>query len=622
MVTKGITLAYLNATSVPKTAPGSQASVLVGKQTKQVYLSRIAVGSAERLSPPRPTGDATDQYNETLTKDASAHDFDLSPVLSRPFRTYGANATLYIDSATHDVRNLDINITLSDWNGVTLIPLASVQQRVRTNNFADYQAFGFSFPGLNHTFPSGGRIRLTLRNMGSSATDAIVAMNSTFAASRLDLDTTTYVRIDLLVLRDARASPNVWFNNTGLGTAGQVWINDSLPDQVNFQSSSDPIAMTGSYNWTWTSLGPGNDLLSIEVQVKSGLPPVPYFRNYAYLNYTDEKGFSWPMRSAYSDVIFRGPVISLSKTSAKSIIHANEPIVYVITMQNTGDVAQNLWLNDTLPAGLTYVSDTASSAPIVSGRNLYFRFSNMPALATWSFTLTAVAGPTLARGATLTNFVSLNYTNTIGALLPPQTASWSVGARAPLIPSGSVTFAPTQATPSDLLAATVSFTNTGDEPARGAWANLTLDPNLLFVNASVPATLAPNVVRFALAGQGPGATVIYLNVTVAATVADHANLVLGGTLAYTDGYGNVLAPLALAPDSIETSVPALQLSVTPTQASLEAGTIAFFNVYQTNAGSGVAGDVWLTLPLPAGFVYDNDSSDGTRSSVGSRYTWP
>ena len=741
MVIKGTTLTYLNATSVPKTAPGSQASVLVGKQTKQVYLSPIAVGSAERLSPPRPTGDATDQYNETLSKDASAHDFDLSPVLSRPFRTYGANATLYIDSATHDVRNLDINLTLSDWNGVTLIPLASVQQRVRTNNFADYQAFGFSFPGVNHTFPSGGRIRLTLRNMGSSATDAIVAMNSTFAASRLDLDTTTYVRIDLLDLRDARASTNVWsakdtlvvqanvsdpfgsselsgarinltapsgsvvvnytsmalvatdpgspsawklfrftyapplaegiysmritafesngvmdvadatalvrlphftfeqgatvasvvggdrftynvwFNNTGLGTAGQVWINDSLPDQVNFQSSSDPIAMTGPYNWTWTSLGPGNDLLSIEVQVKSGLPPVPYFRNYAYLNYTDEKGFSWPMRSAYSDVIFRGPVISLSKTSTKTVIHANEPIVYVITMQNTGDVAQNLWLNDTLPAGLTYLSDTASSTPIVSGRNVYFRFSNMSALATWSFTLTAVAGPTLVRGSTLTNIVSLNYTNTIGALLPPQTASWSVVARAPSIPSGAVTFAPTQATPSDLVTATVSFTNVGDEAARDVWANLTLDPSLLFVNASAPATLALNVVRFALGGQGPGATVIYINVTVAATVVDHANLVIGGTLSYTDGYGNLLAPIGLAPDSIEASVPVLLLSVTPAQASVEAGTIAFFNVYQTNAGSGVAGDVRLTLPLPASFVYENDSSDGIRTAVGSRYTW-
>src|SRR5437867_10289137 len=158
MVTKGITLAYLNATSVPKTAPGGQASVLVGKQTKQLYLNPMVVGSAERLAPPKPTGGATSQYNETLRKDASAHDFDLAPVLSRPFRMYGANATLYIDSATHDVRNLDINLTLSDWNGVTLIPLASVQQRVRTNNFADYHAFGFEFPGLHHTFYAAARM--------------------------------------------------------------------------------------------------------------------------------------------------------------------------------------------------------------------------------------------------------------------------------------------------------------------------------------------------------------------------------------------------------------------------------------------------------------------------------
>src|SRR5438552_16120059 len=153
------------------------------------------------------------------------------------------------------------------------------------------------------------------------------------------------------------------------------------------------------------------------------------------------------------------------------------------------------------PAGLAVPSGTPASRPIVSGRNVYFRFSNMSALATWSFTLTAVAGPTLVRGSTLTNIVSLNYTNTIVALLPPQTASWSVVARAPSIPSGAVTFAPTQTTPPALVTATVSFTNVGDEAARDAWVNLTLDPSLLFVNASAPATLALNVVRFALGGQ-------------------------------------------------------------------------------------------------------------------------
>jgi len=744
ILAKALTLSYLNGTSVLKTAPGSQASVLVGKQAKQVYLNQIPVGSSERLSPAKPTGGASSQKNETVRRDASAHVFDLDPVLSRDFRVYGVNATLYLDSSTHDAKNLDINLTFSDWNGVTLTPLAYLQLRVRTNTFADYQPFTFPFPGINHTFPSGGRIRLTVRSMPTSAADAILAMNSTFAASRLDLDTTTYVRIDLLDLRDARASTTVWspkdtlvvqanvsdpfgsseigaarinltspsgsvvvnytsmavvgidssspsawklfrftyfpplaegvytlrvtaiesngvidiadgtalvrlphfsfvkstttsnvgagdrftydlwFNNTGPGIAGHVWINDSLPGELAFVSSSDPSAMTGSYNWSWASLTPGNNLLSLTVQVKAGLPPIPYLRNDAYLNYTDEKGFSWPVRSAYADVAFRGPVISLSKTSQMSVVHMNEPIPYTITMQNSGDAAQTLWVNDTLPAGLSYGSDTAATrggTHFVSGNLVYFRFTNMPGLATWSFTLTAIAAPTVTRGSILVNMVTLDYTNANGALLPPRNASWSVVVREPFVASGAVSIARTQATPADIVAATVAFANSGDEPARDAWVNVTIGPDLGFVNASVPAILTPNQVHFTLSNVGPGATVIYLNATVNVTTTDHEILVVGGTLGYTDGFRNVLPSVPFSADSVEATAPLIILSVTPAQAWVEADTIAFFTIYQTNAGSGVAGDVWLTLPLPAGFVYDNDSSDGTRTSVGSRYTW-
>jgi uncharacterized repeat protein (TIGR01451 family) len=744
VLVKALTLSYLNGTSVPKTAPGSQASVGVGKQAKQVYLNQIPVGSSERLTAAKPTGGASSQKNETVKRDASAHIFDLSPVLSRDFRVYGVNATLYLDSSTHDAKNLDMNLTFSDWNGVTLTPLAYVQLRVRTNNFADYQPFTLPFPGINHTFPSGGRIRLTVRNMATSAADAILAMNSTFAASRLDLDTTTYVRIDLLDLRDASASTPVWspkdtlvvqanvsdpfgsseisgarinltspsgsvvvnytsmavagtdpgspsawklfrfpyspplaegtyqlrvtaiesngvldivdgtalvrlphfgfvkstttsnvgagdrfsydlwFNNTGPGIAGHVWINDSLPSELTFLSSSDPGAMTGSYNWTWTSLTPGNNLLSISVQVKSGLPPIPYLRNNAYLNYTDEKGFSWPVRSAYADVAFRGPVISLSKTSAMNVLHMNEPIPYSITMQNSGDAAQTLWVNDTLPDGLAYASDTASTlggTRLLSGNNVYFRFSNMPGLATWSFTLTAVAGPAVTRGSILLNTVTLNYTNANGGLLPPRTASWSVVVREPFVATGTVSIARTKATPADIVAATVAFANSGDEPARDAWVNVTLGPDLAFVNASVPGILTPEEVHFTLSNVGPGATVIYLNATVNVTATDHEILVVGGTLTYTDGFRNLLPSVPLSADSVEATAPLIILSVTPAQAWVEADTIAFFTIYQTNAGSGTAGDVWLTLPLPAGFVFENDTSDGTRTRLGSTYTW-
>src|SRR5205807_2686892 len=83
----------------------------------------------------------------------------------------------------------------------------------------------------------------------------------------------------------------------------------------------------------------------------------------------------------------------LTKSSIKTLVHSKETIVYQVTMQNTGDPAKDLWVNDTLPAGLTYLSDTANDlgsafrARVVSGNSLYLRLGDMPSLQTWSFTV-------------------------------------------------------------------------------------------------------------------------------------------------------------------------------------------------------------------------------------------
>ena len=744
VLSKRLTLVYTNATGILRSSPSSLATILVGKNVKQLYLNPTLVGTAERLTPQKPTGGPVSQYNESLQRDGSPHDFDLSPVLARAFHVYGVNATLFIDSAAHDVRNLDINLTLADWNGVTFTPVASTQRRVTTNAFADYQPFTFAFPGMDHTFPSGGRIRLTVRNMPSGASDLILAMNSTFASSRLDLGTTTYIRIDLLDMRDAAGSTTVWspkstivilanvsdpfgsseisgaridltspsgslvvnstamgllstdpstpsawkvfqfsyapplvegvyratitameangvtdlaestalvraphfsmekttmatnvrsgdrynydiwFNNSGPGIAGRVWINDSLPTQLTFQSSSDPAAMTGSYNWTWSALGPGNYRLSIGVQVKSSLPPIPYFRNFAFLNFTDEKGFTWPFQSAFADVAFRGPVISLSKTSATSAIHTNETVAYVITLQNTGDAARDLWINDTLPQGMTYAGDTHDpiwGSVAVSGNEIYFRFANMPSLSTWSFSVSARAASALVRGSTLVNVVGLNYTNSNRFLMPPRASSWSIMVIAPQIASASIAMSRTRVTPADVVSGSMTYANIGNEAARTVWINLTLDPKLYFLNASLVASVSGNSVRFVVAGVPIGPGVIFFNASVAASVTDHELLTLNGTMTYADGFGNLLPTVSVAPSSVEAAVPGLMLSVTPDNASVEASGFAFFNVYQVNAGSGVAGDLWLTLPLPASFVYISDTSDGARSVADSTFTW-
>src|SRR5207253_10516401 len=109
----------------------------------QHHLVPASADPARRLDHARPTGGPCSMFSETLPKDASGHDYDLDPVLARSFHALDSRATLFLDSATHDVRTLRFNLTVSDWNGVTLTPIASVEQAVTTNAFNDYQPFAF-----------------------------------------------------------------------------------------------------------------------------------------------------------------------------------------------------------------------------------------------------------------------------------------------------------------------------------------------------------------------------------------------------------------------------------------------------------------------------------------------
>lgn len=743
---KVLSLAFTDSTGALRTAADAEAALLVGIETKSVYLHPDQIGTSRRLHAARPAGGSGSQFNEEIRRDDSPHAYDLEPVLSRDFRALAANAVLYIDSPNHNSRSLDVNLTLSDWDGVTLIPLASVQRRITTNAENDFQAFTFEFPAVDHVVATGGRIRLSIVNRGTSQDDLVLAINSTFAASRIDLRTPTYVRIDRMELRDAagpatfwspkdslvieanvsdpfgsaeisgarlsvtsptkdlvvnqtamalfatdpstpsawklfrfsvsplsegtyhavvtateangvqdlaegsalvrapfftlaktttssnvrsgdRYTYDVWFNNTGTGPAGQVWINDSLPAELVFEGSSDPGAKTEDYNWTWTSLEVDNYRLRIDVLVRSGLPPVPYFRNYVFLNYTDEKGFSWPMQVAFVDVAFSGPVIGITQVPSKGVLHSNETIVYDVTLHNTGDPSATIWVNDTLPSGLAHVSNTVSASGgtvTISGNRLYVEFPSLDSMATIAFSITAVAGPNLARGASLTNVASLNYTNSNGFSMPPGIATSSVAVRAPEIRSAALSVTRNQVTPGDIIMAVTTFENTGTEAARDVWVNLTLDWGLLFLNASQVAQVNGNRVHIVRANVPVATTTFFLNASIRSNVTDHQLMTVGGSITYTDGYRNVIGTLSIDMGRVEASVPKMLLVVSPTEVTVEAGTRVFFNVHQSNAGSGVARDVWLILHLPASFsdaVDATNASGATPSVIGSTYIW-
>jgi len=85
----------------------------------------------------------------------------------------------------------------------------------------------------------------------------------------------------------------IYYNNSGSANAAHVWVNDTLPDNVTFQSSSDPYeSQTGNtYVWHFTDIAPGSHTLTITVTVDLDVPPGITLVNYAFLNYTTQNSY-------------------------------------------------------------------------------------------------------------------------------------------------------------------------------------------------------------------------------------------------------------------------------------------------------------------------------------------
>jgi len=744
VLTNRATLTFANGTWSSQPPLAAQASVTVAAR-KELYLIPGRPGPPHGLSPSRPTGGAASQMQITLPRGSPPVVFDLSPPLATPFDAGEASAVLFVDSLTGNIETLDLNVSLFDWNGVSLVPVAWREDRVLTNDFVDYQPVALPLGAVNHTFLAGHLIRLAVENLATSTSDARVAFNSTFANSRLEFITTTYVEITSLELRDGQgatsvwsprdslvvranvsdplgtaeiagarinitspsltpvvvnapmqailsdsASPpawmlfefafgspleegtygievvaqegngvedvaqasaivraprfnltkvanssnvqsgdrftyDIWFNNTGTATAPAVWINDTLPAEVTLLLSSPAGNLTGStIRWNFSAVTPGSHLITLDVEVRGGIGNIAYITNLVSLNFSDEKGYRWPEVRASSDVAFQGPVISLSKITNATRVHSNETVSYTITLTNTGDPAGAVWLNDTLPMEFTYVADTAGivgGTTVVSGNLVEFRLPSMPASTTWSFTLLARAGSGLVAGAVVTNRAELDYTNMNGIAMKPRTAWHNLTVAAPSIPSASFSIGASSARPGDDVAAFLVFANQGNEAAADVWVDLTFDPYLDFVNASVPASASETQVSFQLTNVAVGVMRLFLNFSIDVAATDGQTMSVGGTLDYTDGFGNLFPALAIPTDTVLAAGPRIGLQVTPASATVDAGArISYFITY-ANAGSRMAGDVWLNLSLPATFTYVSDTADGERAVIGSSYVW-
>ena len=422
----------------------------------------------------------------------------------------------------------------------------------------------------------------------------------------------------------------LYYNNSGTGPAGTVWINETLPPELTYLTSSIAYTSVAGSTYTWVLAGVpvGNYRLEIDVRVLGSSTVPAWIQDGATLAYTDSSGHDEPPVSASAIVFLNGPVLGLTLGVVPTAgLHVNETAVYTIGLHNTGADSGTFWVNDTVSSDFTYASDTAASiggSLTRVGSRLLYQFPGIPAGANWAFQVTARAGAALGRNATYLNLVDVNYTSTNGYLMPREAASAASLALSPWFSEAEITFVVPQIRPGQHAPAVIRLRNDGNEPSPDAWLNLTVDSRLTIDNATAPFSAGAGTAQFALKDVAIGLTSIYLNVTVSPTAVDGSILQMKGGLDAKDGYGNSLPSLPVTRTFVLVSAADLAASAAPSAPRIEAGTTVPLTVTVNNFGTGDASRAWLNVTVPSTLLYANDTSGVTPSILGSVYSyyWP
>jgi len=295
--------------------------------------------------------------------------------------------------------------------------------------------------------------------------------------------------------------------------------------------------------------------------------------------------------------------LELSMTDTPDPAVAGAPITYSITVDNTGpNRAPATTVVDDLPAGLTFVSASASS-----GTCSFAAPRVTCSLGTvWdSETVTILAEPTAS--GTIQNTVSVSgaYTDT-DATDDAATAETQVGEGADLDVTLGESGDPVPA--GQDLTYSLQVRNRGPFPAADPVATLTIPPEVAFVSASSGCAYASGLVTCGAGALGtslaPG-QVVPLQVVVTRSAAAQATF--SSTATVSSSAPPDPDPADNSASVTTTYVPAgdLSVGVVASGGPLDEGESLSWTATLVNAGPNDAADVTLTQSVPAGFALEN-----------------
>ncbi|HVK19863.1 MAG TPA: SpaA isopeptide-forming pilin-related protein [Actinokineospora sp.] len=430
----------------------------------------------------------------------------------------------------------------------------------------------------------------------TSAGDVNVTVTETTAQVPIPVDFTNVITdIDITLDKTGPATANVGDEITytfTVITTGPRLHNVVLVDDTGVCAAT-PTYQSGDDGDGF--LEPGESWIYTCTHVITMADPDP-LPNTATATGTDDFGRDVSDSDDHSvDILY--PDLTVLKTG-NGPISAGQTATFTITMTVGGDpgsIARSATLDDQLPAGLTWTINPAVTGCSIVTTTLHCDFGDLAVGATRTVVVSAPTGPVDC--GTLTN------TATVGAGNEPNTGNNSSTGTI-LVNCPDVTVEKTTDTPTvaagDTARFTITVTNLGPGTAFGVTLTDPLPAGVAWVmNPAVQGCLITNNILSCDLGT------LLLNASVSVTVEGVYSAPECGTLPNTATVGATNEPASAIGNNTSTATiavncPDVTVEKTTNTGTISAGDTARFTVTVRNLGPGLAFNVTLTDPLPAG----------------------
>ena len=419
--------------------------------------------------------------------------------------------------------------------------------------------------------------------------------------------------------------------NGGPSVAPLVQIVDLLPPNVTYLSDTDACVQAPIDTLTCTigPLDPGEfDEFEILVRVDADTADGSQIRNQATATVigADDPDLGNNSDIAIVDVEAHSD-LSVEKRGPATA-QAGDRIAYTLLVRNNGPSASpsGPWMTDTLPSGLTYVSDTGAC----DSSDLPELVCNVPSLVpggTYIVTVQADIDGGLPLGTNLVNRVVVDSpdpdddpTNDDDSL----TTQITDGPRSDLAIDKD---APVEVAAGGTLVYTLLVNNLGPDDATNVEVTDTLPPGVSYVSSTVPCAETPalsDIYACSLGDIAAGASAGFaITVLVDGGLSVGTVLVNGASVVSDvedpDNFNNVdvatttVAAISFPPADLSISKEA-PLTINP-------GEVIVYSINVTNNGLGTAFDVGVIDILPSGVSYVSDTASGGCAAGGVAGTY-